>query len=138
MSKTFNIFISHSWSYADAYRRLINLLENRPYFHFVDYSVPRNDPIHNPSNDRELYEAIWNRMRPCHIVLIMAGVYSTYSRWINKEIRIAKKDFSNPKPILAIKPRGNINVSSVVGDNADAQVNWSTESIVRAIRRLAL
>jgi MTH538 TIR-like domain (DUF1863). len=138
MAKVYHIFISHSWTYSDAYDRLINLLRSRPYFDFVDYSVPKDDPIHNPSNDSELYEAIRNEMRPCHIVLVMAGVYSTYSRWINKEIRIATKEFLNPKPILAIKPWGNTNVSTVVSQNADRLVSWNTESIVNAIRAIAL
>lgn len=92
MVKVYNIFISHSWTYGDAYDHLISLLRSRPYFNFVDYLVPKNDPIHNPANDRQLYEVIRNKMRPCHVVLVMAGVYSTYSRWINKEIRIAKKE----------------------------------------------
>lgn len=138
MAKVYNIFISHSWTYGNTYDRLINLLRSRPYFHFRDYSVPKDDPIHDPSNDSQLYEAIRNKIRPCHIVLVMAGVYSTYSRWINKEILIAKKEFLNPKPILAIKPWGNINVSSVVSQNADQLVGWNTESIVNAIRHIAV
>lgn len=137
MAKTYNIFISHSWSYSDAYDKLKNLLNKRPYFSYIDYSIPKDDPVHVAS-DRELYEAIYNKMRPCHVVLIMAGVYSTYSKWITKEIRIAKKEFLSPKPIVAIKPWGNINVSSVVANNADRIVSWNTESIVGAIRDVAL
>ncbi len=137
MAKTYNIFISHSWSYSDAYDKLRSLLGERPYFSYVDYSIPKDDPVHVAS-DKELYEAIHNKMRPCHVVLIMAGVYSTYSKWITKEIRIAKKGFASPKPIVAIKPRGNVNVSSVVADNADVIVGWNTESIVEAIRTYAV
>jgi hypothetical protein len=137
MSKTYYLFISHSWSYADAYEKLINLLEKRPYFPYVDYSIPRYDPVHCAS-DRELNQAIYNKMRPCHIVLIMAGVYATYSKWINKEIRIAKESFAYAKPILAIKPWGNINASVVVAQSADRMVGWNTESVVSAIREIAL
>ena len=43
--KTYNLFISHSWSYPDAYERFINLLKARPYFAFKDYSVPPDDPF---------------------------------------------------------------------------------------------
>lgn len=138
MAKTYNIFISHSWSYSDAYEKLTALLSKRPYFFYNDYSIPRDDPVHTSGTDEELYEAILNKMRPCHIVLIMAGVYSTYSRWIKKEIQAAKKGFLQPKPIVAVKPWGQTNVSSVVADNADAIVGWSTESIVDAIRDNAL
>ena len=72
----------------------------------------------------------------CHVVVVMAGVYATYSKWINIEIDIATDGFSTPKPILAVRPRGNTVISSVVRDAADEIVNWNTESIVAAIRRL--
>jgi len=68
----------------------------------------------------------------------MAGVYSTYSKWINKEIQAAKKGFLSPKPIIGVKPWGQTNVSSVVAENVDALVGWNTESIVNAIRRYAI
>lgn len=138
MSKTYNIFISHSWSYPKAYEGLINLLNNKPYFSFKDFSVPIDDPIQDAGTDKALSEAIKRQMSSCHIVLIMAGVYSTYSKWINKEINIAKNGFLNPKPIIAIKPWAQTNVSTVVSQNANDIVSWNTDSIVTAIRKLAL
>ena len=68
----------------------------------------------------------------------MAGIYATYSKWINKEIRIADKNFANPKPILAIRPWAQTNVSTVVSNAADGFAGWNTESIVSKIRELAL
>ncbi len=138
MVKTYNIFISHSWSHSNAYEGLISLLDKRSYFEYVDYSIPKDDPVHTPGKDTELYEAILNKMRPCHVVLIMAGVYSTYSKWIKREIQAAKKGFSNTKPIIAVKPWGQTNISSVVAENADVIVGWNTESIVDAIREYGL
>lgn len=135
MLKTHNLFISHSWTYSDSYDRLCNLLDNRPYFYYKNYSVPKHNPIHTRGTDRELLEAIINKMQFCHVVLIMAGVYSTYSKWINNEIIVANKGFSNPKPIIGIKPWGQTNMSRVVQDNAVEMVNWNTESVVAAIRR---
>ena len=117
--KTYNLFISHSWTYTDAYERLVNLLDKRQYFAFKNYSVPKDDPIHNARSDAQLRAAIRNQMIPCHVVLIMAGVYSTYSKWIGIEIEIAQRGFLTPKPIIAIKPWGNTNVSSVVSAAAD-------------------
>lgn len=134
--KTYNLFISHSWTYTDAYEKLVNLLNKRQYFAFKNYSVPKDDPIHNARTDAQLRAAIRNQMIPCHVVLIMAGVYSTYSKWIGIEIEIAQRGFLTPKPIIAIKPWGNTNVSSVVSAAADKLVNWNTESIVAAIREL--
>ena len=136
--KTYNIFISHSWSYSDAYEKLIALLKKRPYFSFRDYSVPRDDPIHNAPTSRELYQAIKRQMTPCHIVLILAGVYATYSTWIDREIRIAKTEFQYPKPIIAIRPWAQRKISRIVAENADEIVGWNTDSIVNAIRRHSL
>lgn len=135
MAKTYNLFISHSWSYSDAFENLIALLRKRPYFSFRDYSVPKNDPIHNAPNSQALYEAIKRQMTPCHVVLVMAGVYATYSTWIRKEVRIAKTEFQTPKPVIAIKPWAQTNISQFVKENADEIVTWNTESIIAAIRR---
>ena len=92
--KTYRLFISHSWSYSDNYDRLVNLLRKRKYFDFIDYSVPKNNPVHDAGTDEELRQAIKNKMQLCHVILILAGVYSTYSKWINEEIDLAKDGFS--------------------------------------------
>ena len=90
----------------------------------------KNDVI-GALNDQQLEAAIENKIRPCSAVLIMAGMYSTYSKWINKEIEIAKR---MSKVILAIKPFGAERISTVVRDAADAECSWNTNSIVAAIR----
>ena len=134
--KTHNLFISHSWTYSDHYNRLVRLLENRPYFRFKNYSVPKYDPVHDTDNDKELRAAIKAQMKSCGVVLIVAGVYASYSKWIGIEIDLAKNGFEKSKLILAIKPRENTNLSTVVKDAADEIVNWNSDSIVAAIRRL--
>lgn len=134
--KTYNLFISHSWSYADQYDRLVSLLDKRLYFAFKDYSVPPGDPIHRAATDAQLRQAIRNHMAPCHVILVMAGVYATYSKWIDIEIELALSGFRHPKPIIAIRPRGNERISERVRGAADEIVGWNTESIVKAIRDL--
>ena len=64
MSKIYNLFISHSWSYSDQYTGLITLLNKDPSFCYRDYSVPKNNPIHNASSDKELKEAIKRQIQP--------------------------------------------------------------------------
>lgn len=128
---TYNIFISHSWTYGDAYDKLTNMLRAKPYFDYRDYSVPKNDPIHNAPYTYQLKEAIRKQMQPASCVLIMAGVYSTYSKWINIEIELAR---SMNKKIIAIEPWGSERTSTVVKNAADRIVKWNTDSIVNAIR----
>lgn len=87
----YNLFISHSWNYSNTYDNLVRLLNNKPYFSYKNYSVPKNDPIHNASNDYQLKNAIRQQMRHASCILILAGVYSSYSKWINIEIELAKE-----------------------------------------------
>lgn len=137
MSKTsYNLFISHSWAYTDAYEKLVGLLDKDTTFVYKNYSVPKNDPIHNANNDKQLYEAIKNQMQYASVVLILAGVYSTYSKWINKEIDIAKNGFAKVKPIIAIEPWASEKTSKVVKDSADKIVKWQSSSIISAIKEL--
>lgn len=137
MVNTYNLFVSHSWSHGDAYDRLVDMLDGASYFNYKNYSVPRDDPIHNAPNSQALYDAIKNQMSPCHVVLILAGVYATYSNWINKEIHISNNEFYTKKPILAIEPWGAERTSQVVKDNADLIVGWNIDSIIKGIRELA-
>lgn len=134
--RTHNLFVSHSWSYSDAYEKLVALLEKRPYFRFKNYSVPRNDPVHDAPTDRALRSAIRDQMQPCGVVIVLAGVYATYSKWIDIEINLAESGFQNPKPIVAVEPWGSQKTSRLVKDAADKVVKWNTESIVAAIRAL--
>lgn len=132
--KSRSLFVSHSWTYGDAYDKLVALLDAAPYFVYRNYSVPKHDPIHNAPTSAALYQAIKNQMVFCDVVLIMAGKYATYSTWIQREIQIAKKDFD--KPIVAIRPWASEQTSSVVAAAADRIVAWNTSSIVSAIREL--
>lgn len=128
---TYNLFISHSWAYSDAYSKLMELLSNAPYFNFKNYSVPKDDPIHNAPNDYQLRAAIKNQMQHASCVLILAGVYATYSKWINIEIQLAQE---MGKKIIAIQPWAAQRTSQVVKNAADEIVGWNTDSIVKAIR----
>ena len=76
-------------------------------------------------------------MAPTGAVLILAGVYATYSRWINEEIELAQSGFAVRKSIIAIEPWGSEHTSTRVKKAADRIVGWNTESVVRAIRELA-
>ena len=134
--KQYHLFISHSWTHSNHYNSLVNLLNQAPYFQYSNFSIPRNDPVHSRS-DRELSAAIRNQMQSCGILLVLAGVYATYSRWIEKEMNVAESSFSIPKPILAIEPFGNSRVSREVRARADQVVGWNTNSIVAAIKDLA-
>ena len=128
---TYHLFISHSWNYSNTYNDLIRLLDSKAYFSYKNYSVPKDDPIHNAPYDYQLKAAIRNQMQHASCVLILAGVYSTYSKWINIEIQLAQE---MGKKIIAIEPWTSERTSLVVKRAANDIVKWNTDSIVRAIR----
>ena len=134
--KTYNLFISHSWSHKQQYDHLIHLLDQASDFEYKNFSVPKDDPIHTDGTNQQLREAITEKIRNCHVVLVLAGVYSTYSKWINIEIEVAKKESTWQKPIIAVEPRGSERTSQHVKENADQIVKWNTKSIVDAIKEL--
>lgn len=127
---TYNLFISHSWTYSDAYEKLVALLDAKPDFSYKNYSVPKDDPIHHAYYDYQLKAAIKAQMQPASCVLILAGVYASYSKWINIETELAQQ---MGKAIIAIEPWGSEKTSATVKNAADKIVKWNTNSIVDAI-----
>ncbi|MDR0299543.1 MAG: TIR domain-containing protein [Streptococcaceae bacterium] len=131
--KQYNIFISHSWKHNDNdYKKLVEWLDNSDLT-WHDFSVPMNDPIHTNGTDKQLYEAISNKIKYSTIILMMGGNASSYSKWIEKEIKIAKSDFS--KPLIGISPWGTGQESQVVKKAADEMVGWSSSSVIDAIKK---
>ena len=134
-----HIFISHSWQYSGHYDTLAQWIFGETWsvgqasLNLLDYSVPKDDPIHNAPTDKALQEAIYRQIARSHVIVIPTGMYSQYSKWIKKEINGAK---SYAKPILAVDPWGQKRKSSVVADNANSTVGWNKKSVVDAIWRL--
>jgi len=132
--KNYRIFISHAWKYDDDYRRLENLLNSAPNFKYSNHSVPKADPLH-VNNDRELENDLRNQISGTHIVLIIAGIYVNYSKWIQKEIDIAN---AMNKPMIGIQPFRSERTPMQVQTAVRELVGWNTSSIVDAIRRCSL
>ena len=128
----YRLFISHSWNYSDAYEKICEMLE-KGEIEYYDHSVPKDDPIHTNGTDEELYNAIEAKIKGCSCVIILAGVYSSYSKWINHEIEIAK---NYNKTIIAVVPRGAEKTSKVVMDNATEIVAWNYSSLCNKILEL--
>ena len=134
-----HVFISHSWNYSHHYDTLAEWIFQRTWrfgqatIDFRNYSVPRNDPILNAANDRQLKEAIHRQIARAHVIVIPTGMYAHHSRLIGKEIDGAGL---YRKPILAMDLRGASRTSSVVGRAAHSFVAWNSKSVVNAIWQL--
>lgn len=132
--KTYNLFISHAWDYNDDYYRLERYLKDYPWFNFKNYSVPQHDAL-KTRTDKELDDALHRQIAPTSVILIIAGMYYNYRRWIQREIDIAK--YYN-KPIIVIRPWGAERMPRELTSAEFIQVSWQTSSIVNAIKMYSL
>lgn len=132
MLKTYRLFISHSWKYSDAYDKMTQFLDEQGISYY-DHSVPKDDPVHTNGTDKQLRDAIDAKIKGCSGVIILAGVYATYSKWINEEINISG---NYAKPIIAVEPWAAERTSAVVKAAADKIVKWNGKSLADAIREL--
>lgn len=130
----YRIFISHSWAYSAHYDKIEDFLIQERVSYY-NHSVPKNDPIHTNGTDRELKAAIEAKIKGCSCVIILAGVYSTYSKWINIEIELAKK---YNKPIIAVQPWGAERTSVPVKVAANTIVGWNAKSVANAVKAYAI
>ena len=138
--KTYNLFISHAWAYGESYNRLINLLNQAPYFSYKNYSAPEERPLHTLSGSpvqtkSQIQRAIDRKIAPVHCVLVLSGMYTNYREWMQYELDAA---VWMEKPIIGIRPFGSTRTPSAVESVAEVMVSWNTNSIISAIRDLSL
>lgn len=129
----YRLFISHSWKYSEAYVGITTMLK-KGAIEYYNHSVPKESPIHTNGSYKELYDAIEAKIKGCSCIIILAGVYSSYSKWINIEIELAKK---YNKPIIAVQPWASEKTSTVVKINSNKIVGWNYSSLCNAIKELA-
>ena len=138
-TKQIHVFISHAWAHSEHYNTLAGWVFNENWtvgqasLDIRDYSVPKNDPIHDADNDKQLKEAIFAKISRSHVIVIPMGMYANYSKWIQKEIEGAG-DYG--KPILAVNPWDQKRSSSVVGDAATKKIGWNKKTVVNSIWEL--
>lgn len=138
-TKQIHVFISHAWSYSGHYDTLADWIFNGNWssgqasLDFRNYSVPKDDPIHNANNDAQLKQALFNQISLSHVIVIPTGMYASYSKWIQKEIDGAA---GYSKPILAVNPWGALRTSSDVSSVATKIVGWNKQSVVDGIWEL--
>lgn len=131
----YNIFISHAWKYSEHYNKIVQWLneaQKEGRLTWKNYSVPEHDPLIDPDSSggkKQLKEELKGQITPASIVIILAGMYASYSDWIDFEIDTA---VGYRKYIIGVKPWGQERVPSKVSSNA-FMVGWNKESVINAI-----
>lgn len=136
MRTQYDIFISHAWSYDDRYKGIINLLDSDPSFKYRNYSVPKHDPLVDPSTaigKRVLEDMLSEQIRQCSCFILASGMYVYHKEWIQIEINWALK---YKKPIVSIKRRGAQITPKYVEEVSTRLVGWQARSIVSAIQEV--
>lgn len=131
MSREINVFISHSWDHVEDLRNLRKLLKNRGYFNVEFKEVPPDSPI-NSQNSEYVKRVLRKRIEDYNVVLGIAGMYASYSDWMDWELSTA---ISKGKKVVGVIPWGQERISQTVTKYSIENVRWNTESIVDAIRR---
>lgn len=128
----YHIFISHAWDYSDHYETIKKWINSDFYLskHWSDYSIPVYNPV-DAHSKRELKQKITNKIIPSNVVIILAGMYATYSEWIDYEIDEAVR---MNKYIIGVKPWGQERIPRKIQDNADIMVGWNSSSVINAIK----
>ncbi|EQD75625.1 nuclease [mine drainage metagenome] len=129
--RTYTVFICHDWEYSDEYDRICGFLDGAPNFRWQNLSVPEHDPL---DTDEMLQKNLRDQIRPADVMLVLAGMYTARSDWMDREMAFARRI---GKSIIGVRPWGNVQLPVVVQQNADKIVGWSTDTIVAAIRRYA-
>ena len=133
---TYNIFISHAWKYSEHYKKIVQWLneaQDEGKFNWKNYSVPQHDPLIDPNTTvgkNKLKNELKEQIRPASKVIILAGMYASYSDWIDFEIDTS---VSFGKYIIGVKPWGQERIPSKVSSNSDVLVGWNKDSVVNAI-----
>ncbi|MFA6570984.1 MAG: TIR domain-containing protein [Bacteroidota bacterium] len=134
MTKEYHIFISHSWKYPNDLENLRNLLRERGYFNVEFEEASADEPI-NSANAYYIKKRLTEKITNSNIVLGIAGMYASYSDWMEWEL---DKAIELGVPIVGVIPRGQERISQTVSSRSEEDVRWNTESIVAAIRRWAI
>jgi len=112
---------------------MVRLLNDRPYFNWVNFSVPETKAFGLMANNT-MKEELRQQIRPVNCVIIIGGMWTNYSDWIQFEMEYAG---SIGKPILGVRPRGAQRMPAAVIDKANKVVSWNSESIVAGIREIS-
>ncbi len=126
-----NVFISHCWDYTDDYEKIKEWVDNIPRYNISDYSISAEKKLN--LTGQALANAIADRISHCSVFIVPTAIYSSYSDWVNFEIRTA---VSMKKPILGVNPWAQQHYSQIVTTYADKIVGWQEKSVQDGVRAL--
>lgn len=132
----YDLFISHAWDHDDRYQGIVRLLNGVDDFQWRDYSFPRDYPAVDSDTEvgrNTLRMILRENVRQSSCFLLIAGMYVNHRYWVQAEIDFARE---YGKPIVGIRRRGQQVTPQIVYDVSHEVVNWNSNSIASAIRKV--
>jgi MTH538 TIR-like domain (DUF1863) len=133
MLRNYKIFISHAWHRDEEYWRVVKMLNETPYFSWLNLSVPEHDPI--DSNDtEELKRVLRDQIRESCVFIACCGMWVPRSEWILHEVQFARRI---GRPVIGVPPWGQVVLPIAISPHAQA-IASRQDTLISAIRSLAL
>lgn len=128
--KTRMLFLSHAWAYNDHYWKLVEWFNTEPNFSWKNCSVPNHDALPDKTS-RGLSDGMTRQIAVAQGVIILGGMYASYSGWIDYEISEARR---MNKVIIGVRPWGAERIPVNVQTAANIMVSWNRASVIQAVR----
>lgn len=129
----FRLFIAHAFREHTEYSRVIEYLESRDNFYYVNYSNPA--ALEPGSPPEALQEEIRSQIRNVEAVIAPSGMFADKSGLIDFELKVAQ---AFDKPIVLIQAfGGTISLPKWALEAAAEVVEWNERAIIDALKRTA-
>jgi hypothetical protein len=126
--KTYQLFITRVAETGEEYERFIGRLEDAHDFNYENHS---DNVLSGKSNKEELKNALKDTISDVEMVIILAGLYPTYSNMIWAVIELSHE---LKKPVLLIRPYGMEDVPAELENASKGVIGWSASCIAGAIK----
>ncbi|MDO4179038.1 MAG: TIR domain-containing protein [Phascolarctobacterium sp.] len=130
-NKTYHIFISHAWKYSGHYDKIEEWIYTSDIT-IANYSVSKEKGFERLPR-KTLESKIREQIEQANVVIILAGMYATYSDWIEYEFNTA---LAMRKPILGVYPWGQEKTPTFITEQATMMVHWNRNSVIGALKYL--
>ncbi len=128
-----NIFISHYNKDRDQVKRLMDRLEERPYFNFRSSTIDEDTQIKS-KNERVIKEGLRPKIKWAGTVIVAIGKETHEREWVNWEIKEAARDGKNIVGVYLYGEKGS-EVPKGLERYGNSLVGWNNiDRIVDAIR----
>ena len=128
----YRIYITHLFQDNEDYQRVIEYLESRENFFYLNSSNPEGMPADGGSD--AIKEAYRDQIAPAEVVIMPVAIFDANPDLVRFQMGVAK---ATRKPILAIQSFGEtVAIQKEVIDSSDDVIEWNDRTLISAIKLL--